>query len=598
MASTISEKMFLADYNLPSKTPSFLEKAVKWYKRDLTVSTTVKTTATIAIVAFLSYQVVFSPDHAWKILPLPLLYYFKIWKIKGIAYIIDLEESIHMFNRRKSVENMQPPSIREIKIKSDTRTYNHINDYVIENNLLWSRSRIGLEEDRKWECLYFDGDINGAKPKKVLADGANLCVIDDKGGVHYRKVLIEGRGYKETNHSRLKNHFKHKINLPKEDRSSYVVVDKTKKINWKHCWFSLPVLNEIANLITGDRLYISPDVSVAMSHRGRYNFGYTDAAGKWHQSQTGTSALNILQSDGRSILQYDPWVPLFARFQIHFPETPSTVFVAKKIDASASTIMAIGYEIDVGTREGKLKILTNFCDIDIIGANPFIKYAYEGEKIEGKDIRILSDVVLNNGWSEHPLPADVIECYSQISISQTGVDVSARELRVAVQRMDREVGIYCKSLEPNSKWFFISDKNIDFRHSLRLDEKFPNLPLTSSVQNYKGTCIDNKTKQSISVELKNFGKNASHYPFRLTMSNQEYNLALHKRIGWRTFLGIKHEVYDLVIPKVVNDQAIKDAFGGRQVMRIKVENIGGKQVMLHFSGKDIIFPKMTKLMAE
>ena len=239
----------------------------------------------------------------------------------------------------------------------------------------------------------------------------------------------------------------------------------------------------------------------------------------------------MLQHDGRSILQYDPWMPQFARFQIHFPETSSTAFVAKRIDTSASTIMAIGYDINVGTREGQLKILTKVCDIDIIGANPLLKYAYEGEKIEGQDIRILSDVVVNDGWEEHSLPHDVIECYNQISISQTGMDSHARELRVAVQRMDREVGFYHKSLASNSKWAFVADKTIDFRYSLRLEEKFPNLQLTSSVQNYRGTITDPRTKQTLAVELRNFGRNGTYFPFKLTVMNQNMTWLCIRGLG-------------------------------------------------------------------
>ena len=62
MASAISDKMFLADYNFLSKKPSFLAKAVKWYKKDLTLPATVKKMTTCAVVTLFAYELLnFSP---------------------------------------------------------------------------------------------------------------------------------------------------------------------------------------------------------------------------------------------------------------------------------------------------------------------------------------------------------------------------------------------------------------------------------------------------------------------------------------------------------------------------------------------------------
>ena len=79
----------------------------------------------------------------------------------------------------------------EIKLKTQNETFNHTDEFKISGNLIWTRSKI--QKNTSWKLMYFDGEKNGTKPLQLHADGQNLIVLDDKGEVHYKKIIIEKR---------------------------------------------------------------------------------------------------------------------------------------------------------------------------------------------------------------------------------------------------------------------------------------------------------------------------------------------------------------------------------------------------------------------
>lgn len=112
-------------------------------------------------------------------------------KVLNNEAIIKKQESQAAFKRLLKDPDLamkSPPKNLTIPIKTATRTFNHVSDYVIHNGLIWYRRR--NETDQPWVPMYFDG-YPDREAKEIQADGARLIVIDDQGYIHYRAVLKE-----------------------------------------------------------------------------------------------------------------------------------------------------------------------------------------------------------------------------------------------------------------------------------------------------------------------------------------------------------------------------------------------------------------------
>ncbi|WP_419421491.1 hypothetical protein ACNVED_16050 (plasmid) [Legionella sp. D16C41] len=407
-----------------------------------------------------------------------------IFKIKDLSYQIDQEKLAEKFYKKISakISNgfLKPPSNHPIEMKSKTRAFNHVNDYAIENKVLWCRRRWyenGSEELGAWKPIYFDALNQNTWPICLTVDGANLCVVDNHGDVHYRKILTEARGKNQKkSHSFQMDTPSIRQHLPKDFQSTeqYIAIDKSEKANWKPMWYSFPFLNRIINFFTGKRLNVKGQFII--SHRGRYNDTYLDADGHQHPTSVGVTTGYELSKDGSTIIKYDPWAPTLSRILFFFPETKETTYSIKKIDVGASCLMALGHKIDRKTGISKITLLTNLCDIDILGGNPGLNYAYQTEhpieaKIRDKDLRILPDEVSNEGWVEHDLPNALeqpIEFYNQITVIQKPHD--QRELRIAAKLGDT-LGYYFKDLSPQSSWIFKKYDWIDTTESIKQMKK-------------------------------------------------------------------------------------------------------------------------------
>lgn len=132
-----------------------------------------------------------------------------------IPLAIKFSASLKRFNSLEqfyaSIQTKTPPRIEDIlKFQTKTQTFNHLSDFVIHEDVLWTRSRI--TEKGNWKPIYFDGSEKGLVPKKMHTDGANLVVIDQINEVHYKKVIHD------------KYDLKNKI---------YRCSDKATKDNWK-----------------------------------------------------------------------------------------------------------------------------------------------------------------------------------------------------------------------------------------------------------------------------------------------------------------------------------------------------------------------------
>jgi len=461
-----------------------------------------------------------------------------------------------------------PSRFSHIDIPSQTRAFNHINDYAIESGIIWYRRRVPKDDEPKdeWKPIYFDGGKN-RKPVSIDVDGANLLVIDDAGDVHYKKILREYRvseiGEKKDRH--LAGHQSEIENLNKDD---YVAVDKSDLNNWKDRWFSLPFVNVIVNLFAGKRLHIDTKEakSVAIAHRGRYNDYIEDAEGQKHLVGAGVTTLYILQKTGREIRKYDPWSPLHADVRMYFPETATSQFTAEKIATSASTIMAVGYDVDTKTGNKVLKIITKLGDIDTEGWNPGLKYGYE-KNVNDKDVRVLP-IGMQDGkeWSEHALPEGV-DVTSTFTVRQTGQGNNARMLEIEGRRKNEkgqmEWGILVKNIT-DREWRFVPNKDPSQAPENKILPKNGVVERQEEkntlVHDYKGKCR-NQNQSSYDVELKSFGEHSYHSTITIKNNGNTYDLPLYKKHGLASFLGKTSFNYEIAIPKQYqNDKFIQDVF--------------------------------------
>ncbi len=458
----------------------------------------------------------------------------------------------------------RPGETEEISLKSHKRTFNHINEFAIEDNTIWFRHK----GHRAWQPLYFDGFANGRTPQAIDCDGANLVVLDNENVLHYKKIFKEFRA--EELNIQSNRHFQGVSNFKVQPGDSFSV-DKSSKNNWKKQWFVLPYVHHLVNIFSGKQLKLPPFIrSFAISHRGRYNNFTEDGAGQRHHVSVGVTTLYVLSQNGRDIYKYDPWSPKCAKVSIPLPETQHTTFEAKKIAASGSMLMAVGYESQSTTTEKTLKILTKLSDIDTEGGNPLLKYDFSKHKND-PDVRVLP---VEPSWREHPLNLRGAAAVSdEITVLQTGEGNQARELRIGGKNEHGHVGYYRKRVV-DSHWEFIKthdqiDRTVSFlpnQSSLAPSEKFE-----TTVHDYQGE-LAAKVEKISRATLRNFGDRSSLAHLDLQIAGMTYSLPIYKRITLRNYLGFKGSRYDLVIPDMfANIPQLKGVFGDKKVHPLNVK---------------------------
>jgi hypothetical protein len=451
-----------------------------------------------------------------------------------------------------------PPEIVDSpSIKSPTHTFNHTHEYLIKDGFLWFR-RLG---EKNFQPLYFDGFPHQA-PILVDSDGANLIVIDNHHQLHYKKVLEEFRR-EEVDSIHQSEIEKMGFSL---DDCPYAAFDVSDINNWQHVWFSLPVASTVVNIFANHRFTLpAHSRAVAISQRGRYNDYVEDKLGQHHPVGTGVTTMYVLDNNGQDIHKFDPWSPPWAKTSIGLKETENSSFVANNISVSASTIMAVGYEIDFTTKKLTLKVLTMLADIDTIGSNPGIDYSFS-DVPEKKDARILP---IDVDWKEHPLslepPAMVTK---NITIRQTGEGNNARQLRIQGTNKHGEWGYFQKMIS-DTTWSFIPGSKPRFPSN----EVKPLMPLAtqSSVHDYEGSY------RGYPIKLRDFGQRSNHATITITINGQDHSVDLYRRWAFSTFFGFESYRYDLVING--DDHTLKEIFGEHKSMEVVVKEHKDKIVV-------------------
>lgn len=447
-----------------------------------------------------------------------------------------------------------PPHPSEPLIsKTPTQAFNHTHEYVIKDGFLWYRS-IG---ESRFKPLFYDG-YPDALPVSVHADGANLFIVDEHHEHHYKKVLEEFRP-EEVDVAHRQEMEQQGIDV---QDCAYIAFDINEINNWQKEWFSLPVASSIINIFHKGRLIIPESArAVAISHRGRYNNHVDDNVGQHHPVGTGVTTAYVLDENGQDIHKLDPWATPWAKTTLGLKETHTTSFVANNMDVSASTIMAIGFEIDHSTKKNTLKIMTRLADIDTEGGNPGLKYSFTYDP-EQKDTRILP---FDSDWREHPITITKQAMVSKtITIVQTGEGNHARQLRVDGLNEDGVWGQYRKMLL-DKDWKFVPQRRPEIIPPALMP--ITDTVMYSSVHDYQGVF------KSHPIELRNFGKRSNHAQIIVTIDERAYTLDLYKRVGFATFLGFESYKYDLVIKD--NALALKEIFGEDKAIEVKVKESKG-----------------------
>lgn len=432
----------------------------------------------------------------------------------------------------KVSEASAPDQDLAFHIKSPTQSFNHVQQFVLKDGIIWERP---IQSKGEWTAIQFDGEENGKIPCSLDCDGANLVILDQDNKVHYKKVIEEYR----------RREF--------DESSEYHFTDIAKRINWRDKWFYLPVVCILHNLIFGKRLQVDPDARAwAISHRGVYNDYLEDSIGNKAYSHKGVTTLYVLDAQGKKIERFDPWSTKFGGKDMCFPETSKSSFTALNLRAAASTLMLIGYERVKGEDVERLVIKTKLSDIDSDGSNPFLKYTYNPE--DGIEDRI--QVLPLNDWESHPLDLQNGEKVTkQISIIQTGSGNAERGLIVAGTKWiegELKGGFYFKKLNEQD-WQFEEDETAQVEDLLDIEIPAEG-DFQSSVKDYHSSFeeafVGNHLKivPEGTISVKSFGSSAQESRIKFVIGKKTYKLTLYKKKTLKHFIGIPGWNYDLVIP--------------------------------------------------
>ncbi|MGE5195832.1 MAG: hypothetical protein ACM3JI_00705 [Anaerolineae bacterium] len=452
---------------------------------------------------------------------------------------INISKSLDAYeNFKKQAEKASPPPSKKIFIKTEKKTFNHLNDYAISDQMLWYRPRNAIKS--KWKPFYFDGSKEGRVPASIGADGANLIVIDDHREVHYKKVLKEKR----------------------DEKGRLLLTDKTEKDNWKDRWLSLPVLNVPLNLITGKKLKLPLKARAwAISQRGQFNHYCHDITGKKHPVSTGVTSFYLLDETGKKIYFADPWLPFGFKYEISGPSDKS--FTAKNLSASASTLFLIGRGLEKkssktgGHRWKKtIKFYTRLADFDTTGQDPFLKSSFD-KRDKDKDVRVLPA----ENWVQQPsIPlSKKARLTSHITIYQTGEGNAARMLHVQGTDKRGRSGYYYKKLQDldpkdldPKAWkfkrtgekikasdFLPKDKNISLPSKKRKELERKDLQ--------KG--VLRLREKELEVRIENLHAPTGGAIVTARVGQRKLCFELHTQQGFLNLLGAKKPTYHLVVPE-------------------------------------------------
>jgi hypothetical protein len=454
-----------------------------------------------------------------------------IFIVKGFSKYNRMMKNIKFHNSKSS----KPPPLLFFNLPSHTQCFNHTHYYAIHNQTVWYRplyEPIGSTHITPWKRMYFKGT-----PEKIKADGCNLVVINNKEQVCYRKVIKE------------------KTVVDSSGKMIYQWWDINHKNNWKKEWFSLPFLKHFANLFSDKLLKIQKNRAFAISHRGQFNLLLEDAGGRTAKESFGITQLYVLNPQGQSIEIFDPWIYQKEKNVFYTPSTSTTQFEGLHIEAAASTVMIIGYQMEKNLNASGVKktlqIQSILRDVDTLGWNPGIAYDY-ADALSSK-IKKRARLLLYPGWKNHPLELTQKAGITKIiAILQTGIGNNARELRVEGCDKAGNTGFYYKNIAETTWNFFRDNRHISEEDYLKVELIDHNATFCPSVDDYTDesnrVSIGKKILQGIKISLLKFGKGSYNSIVQMEYKGHQIDMILNKRKNLLNFLGKKSLKVELIKP--------------------------------------------------
>lgn len=482
--------------------------------------------------------------------------------VVGIAWIIKGFKQYHQIQKldqfqKASLHFLRPPQDLPVELKTPTMSFTHCHDFVIFESNLWTRRR---HHPGEWKPVCFPG----SKPIRLSADGANLTVTDESGKIYYKKILQEFRS-----NDQLPRHYQR----PQGSETPYVAIDKSENYNWKEQWFSLPYLHPLVNLLTGKFLR-EQNPTFKISHRGRFSNGFRDAADQNQPVQVGVTTAFALQDNKIDFIKEDPWKPLGPQVYLSLPETANSTKHVLGWDAAGSVLATIGYHLEQKNEQttSSLEVLTNLSDIDVMGSNPFLKYAYKDVYEPKPDVKKPPYVIPLAQWQSHPLlltedrPIPSFSLSEQLTIFQTGEGNHAREIRIrGVYQKKR--GYYYKTLD-DRYWKFQAMALAD--SAFLLPSQNSAGAFTTSVHDYQGS-----DQNKFPAKLINFGARSNQSTLDLKWAGEVHQLPIYRRIPFKNYIGLSGYSYDLVIPKALQQNTnLMKLWKNQTVIPLKISERG------------------------
>lgn len=191
----------------------------------------------------------------------------------------------------------------------------------------------------------------------------------------------------------------------------------------------------------------------AVGRRAEHVVWFEDGIGNRHNwGPMGTTTFYLLHQSGQELLFTDNGLPNDFSRELCGPDDGR--FVAEGLSASATAVMLID-------RYGR--VLTQFNDYDVNGGTPNFEYTYRSEVFADRDPESLRTSLLPYylplvpwRWHEPVRLLGQARLSTRITILQTGVGNSARELRIGARGPGGELGYFVKTLDAD-EWRFVAD---------------------------------------------------------------------------------------------------------------------------------------------
>jgi hypothetical protein len=403
-----------------------------------------------------------------------------------------------MFLREPVEEAINGIFPEAVYIKTRTQTFNTYHYYILNEGLIWYKSRDSEKEPFDWTLFQKTGlphnpwKLGFNKPERIVeisADADELVALSDKGGFY---------------------------------RFCFDIIVSRKTSVWldRQGW---PIEEQLfLDRRTGE------NTAWALGKRNSHVLYYEDPFGNQHHNGTLEIATTyLLLEDGQEICYSD--TGLRGDFSRNYIGPERGAFKAIALSASGSTLFVMN---DAG------EMYTRIADFDIVGCDPmFFKYTYTPYKSDLSGTNYFSNLtewgLPAEDWrAQPPVPLDGKARLSRyITILQNGQGNAARELRVAGLNGEGKSGYWSKLIYGEA-WTF----------KTALLYLPPGSLLQSTGRGERGKTLDaafsgflwegSEKEQGVTYEIPNFNILEGSCELRITRGGETCGLTLYPVEMW------------------------------------------------------------------